>query len=371
VAQTALEVGKVVVEIAHTRLRLATQLLEGALAPLEDHEQLLAASESIHPKNVASAPSPLRPRCTRAARLKPRASRTDAGFHPLDGRVRPGAKHLPEERTMTATCLEDEGSLRGRCAASRRALAAPAGLAALFAVAALACAAPGAPEAEAAGAARGLGRVVLTPLNLGLRTPPALRGSETRVWAELLRYLRAQDRSLSIVDAEDAEALWRDSVARLEPSDAPDEARAAASHFARLLAEYVDFDVVVMPSLVVRRARVGGRQAFWDGTRRPLPVREPLPIASDLDNGIQGVTLNGYKGSVAAASLYVAIVGSDGEPLYQGLAGLTVIQQLTRGARTRGAAEWILAPRGDAFADASGLRQGVERAFARRIATAR
>jgi hypothetical protein len=285
---------------------------------------------------------------------------------------------------MTVTCREDDeskqtavpaplacGALRARSAALRRALAAPARFAALFAVAALACAAPGVPGPETATSAHPLGRVVLAPLNLGLRTPPELSGSGSRVWTELLRYLRAQDRSLSVLDAEDAEALWRDSVARLESSEAPVDPRAAASRFARLLAEHADFDVVVMPSLVVRRARVGGRQAFWDGTRRPLPVRHPLPIASDLDAGIQGVTLNGYEGSVAAASLYVAIVGSDGEPLYEGLAGLDVIQELTRGARTRDPAEWILAPRGDAFADASGLRQGVERAFARRLPTAR
>jgi len=240
-----------------------------------------------------------------------------------------------------------------------------------LAVAALACAAPALPRAEETAAARRLGRVVVAPLNLGLRAPPELRGSEARVWNELLRYLRAQDRSLSVVDERDAEALWSDAVALLEQAGAPIEPRAAASRFARLLAEHAEYDVVVLPSLVVRRARVGGSQASWDGTRRPLPVRSPVPRGPVGDTELHGVTFHGYAGSVAAASLHVAVVGSDGEPLYEGLAGLDVIQELTRGAGARGAAEWTLAPRSDAFADASGLRQGVERAFARRVATIR
>ncbi len=271
---------------------------------------------------------------------------------------------------MTATAFEDEES---DCAPRRTDAGTLARTlcAVLLAAATFGCAATaGIDPMETAGAPR-LNRIVVAPLNLGLRTPPELRGSEAAVWTELLEYLRSQDRSLSVVDADDAQALWSDELGHLEASGEPVEMRAAASRFAQRLAEHVEYDVVVIPSLVIRRARVGGHHASWDGARRPLPVRTPLPIAAAVDTGIEGVTTSGFKGSIAAASLHVAIVGADGEPLYEGLAGLDVIQELTRGATGPAAAEWVLAPRGDCFADASGLRRGVERAFARPVPATR
>jgi hypothetical protein len=267
---------------------------------------------------------------------------------------------------MTATRLDDEGSARKLCSPAPRPFALTC-LLVLLAAGALACASPATPG-PAATAPR-LGRVIVVPLNLGLHTPSELRDGEAAVWSELIGYLRAQDRSLAVVEADDALALWGDALDELADSADPVGSRAAASRFAQLLAEHVEYDVVVIPSLVIRRARVGGNHASWDGVRRPLPVRTPLPIASAVDTGLEGVTVSGFKGSIAAASLHVAMLGADGEPLYEGLAGLDVIQELTHGAAAP-AAEWTLAPRGDSFADASGLREGVERAFARRAPVA-
>lgn len=239
-------------------------------------------------------------------------------------------------------------------------------LALLLAAAALGCASPGPMQPEAAASAPPLGRVVVAPLNLGQRTPPELRGRDAAVWSELLRYLRERDPALAVVDDENALALWTDAVSGLADPGAAVERLEAATRFARLLAQHAEYDVVVMPSLVVRRARVGGTHASWDGARRPLPVRTPVPIAAAVDSGIDGVTLHGYRGSIAAASLHVVIVTSDGEPLYEGLAGLDLLQELRWGAGSPSASEWTLEPRGDALADASDLRQGVERAFRRR-----
>lgn len=208
-------------------------------------------------------------------------------------------------------------------------------------------------------------RVVVAPLNLSLRTPDELLGSAALVWPEILRYLGAQDRKLSVVEADGAARLWQAAVRDLERSGAAAEPRAAASRFARLLADHVDYDVLVMPALVVRRARVGGRQAWWDGVRRELPARAPLPLS--IDDAIGGVVISGYRGDIAAASLYVAILAADGEPLYEGLGGLDVIQEIARVPRTHDAPEWTLEPRRDAFADAAGLRDGIERAFERRL----
>jgi hypothetical protein len=255
--------------------------------------------------------------------------------------------HPSEERTVTARSTRRHGL-------------------ALAALAALACATPG---PEAGTSLPRTRRVAVAPLNLGLRTPPELRGSEAPVWTEILRYLGTQDRTLAVVDASDAVELWSTAAAEVERSGAELEPRAVAARFAQLLTAHADYDILVMPSLAVRRARIGGHHAWWDGARRELPVRSPVPIAPA--DGLGGVTISGYRGSIAAASLYVAILGPDGASLYEGLAGLDVIQEVARGERPRGGSEWTLAPRRDSFADAAELREGVERAFARPLSAQR
>jgi len=112
---------------------------------------------------------------------------------------------------------------------------------------------------------------------------------------------------------------------------------------------------------VLRSARIDGQRASWDGTRRKLPMRARVP--ADLADGLGGGA--GYRGTVAAASLYVALVGPDGRSLFEGLAGLDVVQQLVRGRRGQGGAPWLLEARPDPFDDPQALRSGVERAFAR------
>ena len=67
-------------------------------------------------------------------------------------------------------------------------------------------------------------------------------------------------------------------------------------------------------------------------TRTGLGLRlAPLPLT--IDDGITGVAISGCRASIAAASLYVAVLASDGEPVYEGLAGLDVIQEVARGCR--------------------------------------
>jgi len=98
--------------------------------------------------------------------------------------------------------------------------------------------------------------------------------------------------------------------------------------------------------------------------RRDLPARTPLPLS--IDDGI-GVAISGYRGSIAAASLYVAILSSEGKILYEGLGGLDVIQEVASAARVHDAPRWALAPRRDSMNDAAELREGIERAFERRL----
>ena len=46
--------------------------------------------------------------------------------------------------------------------------------------------------------------------------------------------------------------------------------RTACAGFARRLREQTDYDLLLMPALVLRLARVRHHWAYWDGARRPL-----------------------------------------------------------------------------------------------------
>ena len=236
------------------------------------------------------------------------------------------------------------------------------------ALAALACTSARTPSAEPAATTLGSERLLVVPLNLGLRVPAELQDVDEPVWHELLRHFQAQDRHVTMVAPVDAELLWMDTMAELEQPGATLDLPTASAHFARRLAEHTDYGLLLMPSLVLRSARVHGRHAYWDGVRRRLHVRATPMHGPIIEIGLPGSNPGvwGLSGRVSAASLHVALLGSDGRFVYQGLGGLDVLQEASLDRRAP-SATWQLALREAPFADVEALRQGIALAFEREL----
>jgi hypothetical protein len=237
---------------------------------------------------------------------------------------------------------------------------------AVLAVAALACASAQKPGDEQAESALGFRRVLMTPFNLALSVPEELQDIDEPVWYELLRHFQAHDRQVTVIEPVDAELLWLDALDDLEQSGKTPDLETASSHFARLVGEQVNYELLLMPSLVLRSARVQGRNAYWDGVRRRLHVRG-MPMSGPITEiGLPGSNPGvwGLKGRVTAASLHVAFLARDGRLLYQGLAGLDLIQEAIPDRR-RPRDSWQLVPREAPFADVASLREGLALAFER------
>jgi hypothetical protein len=236
------------------------------------------------------------------------------------------------------------------------------------ALAALACASARTPSAEQAAATLGFERVLVVPLNLGLRVPAELQGIDEPVWHELLRHFQAQDRKLTVIAPVDAELVWMDAIAELEQSGATLDLPTASAHFARRLREQVNYRLLLMPSLVLRSARVHGRLAYWDGVRRRLQVRGAARNGPVIEIGLYGnhPGIWGLSGRVAAASLHVAVLTSDGSFVYQGLGGLDLIQDASLDHRAP-RETWQLVRREAPFADVESVRQGIALAFERKL----
>jgi hypothetical protein len=238
------------------------------------------------------------------------------------------------------------------------------------ALAVLACAAAPAPTGEQASAALRFERVLLAPFNLALNAPRELQDIDEPVRYELLRHFQAQDRQVTLIAPVDAELLWTDTVAELQQFGAKLDLTTASSHFARRVAGEVRYELLLMPSLVLRSARVRGRLASWDGVHRRLHVRGPPMNGPIIEIGLPGENpaVWGLTGTVSAASLHVALLSSDGRFVYQGLAGLDLIQEAIpdrRAARET----WQLVLRKDPFADVEAVREGIALAFERELPT--
>jgi len=209
----------------------------------------------------------------------------------------------------------------------------------------------------------GSGRVVLVPLNLGVRATAEVEPGVEPVWQQILQHFGAQRRPATALERKSAAALWNEVMIEVQAKPGADVYRAYAL-FARRIAEQVDYTAIVFPSLVTRAAKLSGHSAAWDGVRRS--VDSPLAGQEGYSGELSGTDLlvSGFRGEIAAASLHVAVLSPDGELRFEGAGGLALLQQLERGD-VRGDAALTVAMRQDAFGDSSELREGIAAAFRR------
>ncbi len=228
-----------------------------------------------------------------------------------------------------------------------------------------ACATAPDPAPLAGGEARA-DRVVVAPLNLAIRAPAELAGAGDPVWQELLRTLQERDRQVAVVSPITAERMWLEVMLAEEQATGQPTHETATAGFARSLAEHRDFDLLVLPSLVLRKARVNGYTAHWDGVRHTVPMDAPAP-----DLGLQevfgnetSVWVNGVRGSIGAVSLHLQVLRPDGALAHEGMGGLEVLQRAER-EREDAASGWDFVLSDDLFADPASLLNGNETALER------
>jgi hypothetical protein len=228
----------------------------------------------------------------------------------------------------------------------------------------LAFALPTIAVAEDASADLGSGRLVIVPVNLGVRPNPEVKEGVAPVWNEMLQHFGNGERPVTALERNSATILWQEIMLEMEKRGELD-VYAAYAEFARAISEQLDYDTIVFPSLVLRAARLHGSGASWDGVRRHVDA--PL-VGHEAVSKITGpdlvVSRDGLTGEIAAASLHVAVLDSDGKLRFEGAGGLTLLQKLVQGEKW-GDAKLGVASRDDAFANVEELREGIVAAFRR------
>ncbi|HXK23291.1 MAG TPA: hypothetical protein VMS55_11510 [Myxococcota bacterium] len=153
-------------------------------------------------------------------------------------------------------------------------------------------------------------RVVVAPLNLGVELASDFEDAVPIVELSLIRSLQRRGARVAVIWTPDAVTLWRTAVASVAPegSSAKDY-RAAADAFEKRLAQSESFDMLLIPSLALRPAKLSGRTVRWDGVQRRLRV-EPaenasLPLDSPVFAGEGVVADSALQGHVSGLSLHL------------------------------------------------------------------
>jgi hypothetical protein len=218
----------------------------------------------------------------------------------------------------------------------------------LFAVASLAvgCPAPGyhphgRPEVQ---------RALVLPLNVVAAMPGELTGGARHVDRSLLDYLAERGKSVQTIGFKDAVAAWRagESDCRAAAAKGCDRFASVAPFAARRLRADHDYDVLIVPYLLLRGARTNGEVASFDGVKRSVQVSGyagyPYPLS----------------GRIRAASLKVFGFSPDGKKMFDGIGGLEVVDQIEASDRP---GAYTTQVRDNVLRDPDAIREGVARAL--------
>jgi hypothetical protein len=198
-----------------------------------------------------------------------------------------------------------------------------------------------------------LGRALVLPLNVVAAMPRELSGGARRVDRILLDYLAEGGKSVQTIGFSDAAAAWRagESDCRSAAAKGCDRFARVAPFAARHLRADHDYDVLIVPYLLLRGARTNGNVASFDGVKRAVRASE-YASASPY----------GFSGRIRAASLKVFGYSPDGKELFDGIGGLDVVDQIDA-ADEPGA--YAIGVRENVLGDPEAIREGVARALVR------
>ena len=200
---------------------------------------------------------------------------------------------------------------------------------------------------------------LILPLNVAMAMPPELEFFSPILWAELERYLRAQDKQLKTVNRQTARELWIRSIQQVRAGEKgvkagyDDAARALVLE----LQKHAAFDAMIVPSLYVREAPISNRSARWDGVEREVEFEA---------QGFEARTLAAtpLEGAAPAASLHIVVFDAKGEKLHEARAGLELLVRVrVTAGDAPGQPSFQFVTRSDPFENREHLREGIAAAF--------
>lgn len=161
--------------------------------------------------------------------------------------------------------------------------------------------------------------IVLLPA----RAEAELQRGASMMTEQLHRQLKAQGWRVALLDAANHEVLWRQEAAAaggvFDPVSGerrPEAYATALGRLARRICEQHACELVLQQELVLRRARLEGQKASWDGQLRPVPV------AASTGDGWR------FSGQTPALSVALTGVRADGQLVFRSHGGAALPYRL-------------------------------------------
>ena len=166
--------------------------------------------------------------------------------------------------------------------------------------------------------------IVVAPLNIVSSLPPELEGSTKMVKAALVEHLEAHGKTVHVIGFRSGRELWKDSIKEVRSSGGKQSFENAARVYVRRIGEQIEFDVLIVPSIFIQNAKMRSRTVRWDGAEQRMSIE---------GGGINSKRANLYLGNVGklnvrAASLFVHVLGRDGNSIHTKRSGLEIVQHL-------------------------------------------
>ena len=226
-------------------------------------------------------------------------------------------------------------------------------------------------------------RVLVLPLNVVAEMPEELAGGARRVDEILLDYLAERGKSVSTIGFKDAAAAWHagESDCRSAATKGCERFDRAAPFAARHLRADHDYDLLIVPYLLLRGARTNGYTASFDGVERLVKMPRYAPYGpygygpyaygpsyawgGPYAWGGWGGGWGGWGGSrIRAASLKVFGFFPDGKRSFAGIGGLDVVDRIEVSEES---GAYTFEVRENVLGDPAAIREGVARALSRLV----
>ena len=195
-------------------------------------------------------------------------------------------------------------------------------------------------------------RVLVLPLNVVAAMPRELADGARGVDRILLDYLAESGKAVEPMAYGDSFAAWRagENECRAQEKSC-DRFADVAPFVARRLRANHDYDVLIVPYLLLRGARTNGEVATFDGVRRPvdagLPPTGPLWLAQNR---------------IRAASIKVYGFHPDGKKMFAGIGGIELVDRIELSREQQPYPypyPYTVEVRQDVLRDAATIREGI------------
>jgi len=188
----------------------------------------------------------------------------------------------------------------------------------ILAVGMISCATETKPPSPAELAGRAATKIVVAPLNMTLALDARLETSTQIVDDALTRQIEAGGKTLERLEYRLARSLWVQAANQVRRSSGEQTFEAAAKIFARLVAERVEFDALIIASLYLQNAKVGERVVRWDG------ASQAMNFVGRSRWKIEMPPLS----TVPAASVHVYVLDREGTEIHAKRTGVELIQHM-------------------------------------------